>query len=299
MGGADIDTLLYAVRMPSERKYGRFRAAYHELLDQSFCSVMEAGGLGGQPHPPCFGGHAMNSSHELAQELGRCADELERDLKTATVVKRGRVARYWARVAGRAFRDAVESGLLRWPEFKTVIDTIQSLGTSAEYDYLFWLAVVQRRAVSLQTRSGKTERVVHGFLWKVDPKTYVSLRGDDIAGVDTDRMELVPGSKWPEAMRWLARQIAAADQSARSGGRSPAPSKFTVAALREMTGLANTALNHYAKDAGVTTPRRGEKNFQYPAADVRRILMTIIAQTSEKRLRAKCQHALRNLPEIV
>lgn len=72
----------------------------------------------------------------------------------------------------------------------------------------------------------------------------------------------------------------------------------SVAALREMTGLKNTALNRYAKKANVKTPQQGEKNFQYPAADVRAILEAIIASTAEDALRGKCSNALRHLPEI-
>lgn len=73
---------------------------------------------------------------------------------------------------------------------------------------------------------------------------------------------------------------------------------YTVAALREMTGLENTTLNRYAKMAKVTTPRRGERNFKYTLADVRAILETIIASTAEDKLRDKCRTSLRNLPEI-
>lgn len=73
---------------------------------------------------------------------------------------------------------------------------------------------------------------------------------------------------------------------------------FTVAALRDMTGLGNNALNRYAKTANVTTPRRGERDFRYTLADVRAILQTIIASTAEDKLRDQCKSALRNLPEI-
>ena len=73
---------------------------------------------------------------------------------------------------------------------------------------------------------------------------------------------------------------------------------FAIAALREMTGLGNTALNQYAKRAKVTTPGRGQKNFRYSATDVRAILDTIIAYSSDTTVRAKCQSSLRNLAEI-
>ncbi|MEP0846416.1 MAG: hypothetical protein HRF50_06285 [Phycisphaerae bacterium] len=78
----------------------------------------------------------------------------------------------------------------------------------------------------------------------------------------------------------------------------PKTPTYTVAALRDMTGLENTALNRYAKRAKVKTPARGERDFKYTLADVRAILQTIIAHTAEDKLRDRCKTALRNLPEI-
>jgi|GEM_PF-5099459 len=77
-----------------------------------------------------------------------------------------------------------------------------------------------------------------------------------------------------------------------------ATSGYTVAALRELTGLGNTALNRYAKLTGVATPGRGGKNFRYSAANARAILETIIANTSEDTLLEKCRAELANLKEI-
>ncbi|HPM22942.1 MAG TPA: hypothetical protein PLP66_03495 [Phycisphaerae bacterium] len=79
---------------------------------------------------------------------------------------------------------------------------------------------------------------------------------------------------------------------------APSAPTYTVAALRDMTGLGNSALNRYAKTANVTTPSRGERDFKYTLADVRAILQTIIASTAEDTLRNRCKSALRNLPEI-
>lgn len=76
---------------------------------------------------------------------------------------------------------------------------------------------------------------------------------------------------------------------------SPASRTYTVAALREMTTLGNTALNEYAKKAGVATPGRGQKNFRYSAVDVRKILRVIIEGTTEKRVLTRCQAALSRL----
>jgi hypothetical protein len=59
-----------------------------------------------------------------------------------------------------------------------------------------------------------------------------------------------------------------------SSNRTDGSQVFTVAALREMTGLENTALNRYAKRAHVTTPGRGRKNHVYSATEARAILRT-------------------------
>lgn len=105
------------------------------------------------------------------------------------------------------------------------------------------------------------------------------------------------------ALAWLDRQAilrrTATGKGAKQNGR-PAESsrKFTVAALRELTGLKNTALNSYAKLAEVETPRKGQRNYRYSVEDVRRILNAIIAHSSEKALLARCRTALHNLPEI-
>lgn len=71
-----------------------------------------------------------------------------------------------------------------------------------------------------------------------------------------------------------------------------------VAALLEWTNLSHTALSKYAKLAGVQTPRRGERNFRYGWTDARKILETIIAKASDRRIRDKCRAALGNPPEI-
>jgi len=75
-------------------------------------------------------------------------------------------------------------------------------------------------------------------------------------------------------------------------------SGFTVASLRQMTGLENTALNKYAKKAGVKTPGRGQKNHKYSSADVRAILEVILENATEKKVLTKCREALRDLTKI-
>ena len=67
---------------------------------------------------------------------------------------------------------------------------------------------------------------------------------------------------------------------------------YTVAALRDMTGLANTALNKYAKLANVPTPSRGKRSHRYTAGETRAILQAIITRSSEADLVNRCRDAL-------
>jgi hypothetical protein len=105
------------------------------------------------------------------------------------------------------------------------------------------------------------------------------------------------------ALAWLDRQkilrglASTVGASADRGGRK-SERTFTVAALLEWSDLSNTALNKYAKLAGVRTPRRGQRNFRYSWADARKILETIIAEASDRRIRDKCRVALQNPPKI-
>jgi hypothetical protein len=83
------------------------------------------------------------------------------------------------------------------------------------------------------------------------------------------------------------------------GPEAGKPSRtLTVATLLEWTNLSHTALNKYAQLAGVQTPRRGQRNFRYGWTDARRILETVIANASDRRIRDKCRAALENPPEI-
>jgi hypothetical protein len=73
---------------------------------------------------------------------------------------------------------------------------------------------------------------------------------------------------------------------------------YLVSDLRTMTGLRNTALNRYAKEAGVETPRRGKKDFRYSVEAVRKILARIAEGATEQRLKERCNEALQALPKI-
>lgn len=99
----------------------------------------------------------------------------------------------------------------------------------------------------------------------------------------------------------------AADATASQGlGNEPGPDAgvgkpprtLTVATLLEWTNLSHTALNKYARLAGVQTPRRGQRNFRYGWIEARKILETVIANASDRRIRDKCRAALDNPPEI-
>lgn len=116
------------------------------------------------------------------------------------------------------------------------------------------------------------------------------------AGDYTLRDVFVMALAWLDRQKILRRRSDAI--SAEAGGDHGKPARmFTVAALRGLTGLKNTALNKYAKLAGVATPRRGERNFRYSADDVRRILNAIVTHSSEEALAARGRAALREIAE--
>jgi hypothetical protein len=100
----------------------------------------------------------------------------------------------------------------------------------------------------------------------------------------------------PAADEAALRNLGAEPEPDAGAGRPPR--SLTVATLLEWTNLSHTALNKYARLAGVQTPRRGERNFRYTWADARKILETVIAKASDRRIRDKCRAALENPPEI-
>ena len=67
---------------------------------------------------------------------------------------------------------------------------------------------------------------------------------------------------------------------------------FTVAEVRELLGLGNTALSSYARRAGVPRPARGQRNFLYTLQSVKAIIEQILRASSETNLRQRCQQAL-------
>jgi hypothetical protein len=94
-----------------------------------------------------------------------------------------------------------------------------------------------------------------------------------------------------------ALQNLGAEPGPDSGAGKPSRT-LTVATLLEWTNLSHSALNKYAQLAGVQTPGRGQRNFCYGWADARKILETVIANASDRRIRDKCRAALENPPEI-
>lgn len=158
------------------------------------------------------------------------------------------------------------------------------------------------------------------YVWQYidsdDPKSYpTQVCTDDAAMAKVRKMLIVNFQQWARETDGLQPPVnpssnVSSDQ--RTGesravghpsGNLVKPDKavmrtYTVAELRNLTGLANTALNRYAKTAKVKTPQRGQRNFRYTAADVQTILETIIARKAEERLREKCIAALQDLPEI-
>jgi DNA-binding transcriptional MerR regulator len=112
----------------------------------------------------------------------------------------------------------------------------------------------------------------------------------------TFRDVFVMALAWLDRQKILRRRTDAAGAAANSGHGKPGR-MFTIAALRKLTGLRNATLNKYARLADVRTPRRGERNFRYGAADVGRILNAIITHSSEEALVARCQAALREIAE--
>jgi hypothetical protein len=96
----------------------------------------------------------------------------------------------------------------------------------------------------------------------------------------------------------------ATDPASQQATDTPAPAaegdhaNYSVADLREMTGLANNTINKYAKMAEVKTPLRGKRNYSYTRREVRTILRTIAKNSTEKETRNKCNHALQDLSKI-
>jgi hypothetical protein len=122
-----------------------------------------------------------------------------------------------------------------------------------------------------------------------------------------ERMDLVKTPAGPAGVsitNWEAGGQAFADafaaafvmlqQKASSATPKAAPA-YTVAAVLEMAGLSDTTLSKYAKLARVDTPKRGKRNHRYTIDEVRRILQTIIDQSSDRAMKDRCREALNRL----
>jgi hypothetical protein len=96
-----------------------------------------------------------------------------------------------------------------------------------------------------------------------------------------------------------AEELHAATENRRSLiGSQPSPQKFFVAELCKMTGLGNSTLNHYAKSAGIKTPKRGGCNHRYTLSETCRILEWIISENGSDEIRDQCRTKLAELRQI-
>ena len=68
---------------------------------------------------------------------------------------------------------------------------------------------------------------------------------------------------------------------------------FLSSELRSMIDIGQTALNHYAKEAGVPTPKRGKKNHRYSVADARKIVEAVRDGTSDADVVQQCRGLLK------
>ncbi|HNQ22645.1 MAG TPA: hypothetical protein PKK06_06080 [Phycisphaerae bacterium] len=72
----------------------------------------------------------------------------------------------------------------------------------------------------------------------------------------------------------------------------------TIPELRGLTGVTNDTLNKYAKRAGLTTARPGQRNFCYSPGDAMKLVQTMLAVNTENATRERCQAALAQLGQI-
>jgi hypothetical protein len=73
---------------------------------------------------------------------------------------------------------------------------------------------------------------------------------------------------------------------------------YPVWKLRDMIGVSSGTVNTYAKQAGVATPDRGQRNYRYTLDEARTILEWTKANSPTKQARERAESALKTLPEI-
>lgn len=94
---------------------------------------------------------------------------------------------------------------------------------------------------------------------------------------------------------------AAMPEVARPSGATVSPkdadelATYTKGDVRRMTGLGDTALTKYTRDAGVDVPKRGTKNHRYSTDEVRRILIAVRDGAQDSVTKDKCVDALKKL----
>ena len=73
---------------------------------------------------------------------------------------------------------------------------------------------------------------------------------------------------------------------------------YSMAQMREKTGLSNATIGRYAERADVAKPGRGKKDFRFPLQDAIRVLEAILVGSVEKKTREKVPAWLRELKDI-
>ena len=70
---------------------------------------------------------------------------------------------------------------------------------------------------------------------------------------------------------------------------------YTPSEVRNLVGVSDTTLNHYAKKAGVPTPGHGKRNHRYTAEEAEKIVGEMAKSTSEGAMKKKALEALEKL----
>ena len=74
---------------------------------------------------------------------------------------------------------------------------------------------------------------------------------------------------------------------------------YTPAVLATKLGLNSTAtVNKYARQAGITTPRRGQRNYVYPLSDVAKLCRHLTTAGSDQTTQTKAEQLLEMLAKI-
>ena len=186
--------------------------------------------------------------------------------------------------AGRLFIDALDAsafGTEKFAGFRAMVRQRQEQQSDCTPAWKFELDGRQYEAPAQRT-NGWISAWSEAVWW---------LRGkpDDRIGVGVGDEKL-----FAEDCEYVAQQLEA-DASREQTGP---PNGFLSKEVRAMTQLSATALHKYANEAGVSTPKKGGKNYRYPAEDVRKILRRIIEKSDDQKVIKKCNDSLEVLTDI-